>query len=180
MKRLIFLLGFFIFAVALFAQESDTNATLTKKQKREAEAEKNFQLFKKLIDNKDFVLEANWLQDRYGNRIPVASSINFIAIDSTQAVIQIGSNYRVGPNGVGGVTAKGKITEWQLNENEKNKSFTLRINVMTPIGIYDLLVSINAYGQGRATLTGLRSGQLTFDGNLISNAESSVYEGRSL
>jgi hypothetical protein len=51
---------------------------------------------------------------------------------------------------------------------------------MTPIGIYDLLVSINAYGQGRATLTGLRSGQLTFDGNLISNAESSVYEGRSL
>lgn len=180
MKRLVLLSALIISTSFLYAQGNDENSAQTKKEKREAELEKKFQLTKQMLDDKDFVLETNFLQDRYGFRVPVVSMINFVSVDSTEAIIQIGSNSRIGPNGVGGVTAKGNITKWELTENDKNKTFTLRINVMTPIGIYDLFFDIGASGQSTALLTGLTSGQLTFDGNLVPQAKSSVFVGRSL
>jgi len=180
MKRLILFFGLIISASILFAQGNDENATLTKKEKRNAELEKEFQLTKSMLENKDFVLETDYLQDRYGNRVLVNSTINFVAVDSTEAIIQIGSNFRIGPNGVGGVTAKGKITKWELTENQKSKAFTLSMNVMTTIGIYDLVINIGASGRGSATLTGMRSGRLTFDGNLVPWEESSVFVGQHL
>lgn len=180
MKKLAFFFGLIVSASLLFAQGKDESSELTKKEKREAEIEKHFQLTKQMLENKDFVLESDFLQDRYGYRVPVVSTINFVAVDSTEAIIQIGSNSRVGPNGVGGITARGPVTKWELTVNEKNKTFTLRINVMTAIGIYDLFFSIGASGQGTAMLTGLRSGRLTFDGNLVPWSESSIYVGRSL
>lgn len=180
MKRLVLIFALIISTSFLFGQVNDENSALTKKDKRKAELEKNYELTRQMLENKDFVLETNFLQDRYGFRVPVVSMINFVAVDSTQAVIQIGSNSRIGPNGVGGVTAKGNITKWELTENPKNKTFTLRMNVMTSIGIYDLFFDISASGQSSALLTGLSSGRLTFDGNLVPHAKSSIYVGRSL
>lgn len=180
MKRLVIIFALIISTSFLFGQVNDENSVLTKKERRKAELEKNFQLTKQMLENKDFVLETNFLQDRYGFRVQVVPMINFVSVDSTKAVIQIGSNWRVGPNGVGGVTAKGEITKWELTENDKNKTFTLRINVMTSIGIYDLFFDIGASGQSTALLTGLSSGRLTFDGNLVPHAKSSVFVGRSL
>lgn len=180
MKRLVIFIVFIISTGFLFAQGNDENSTLSRKEKRKAEAEKQFELTKQMLENKSFVLESYYLQDRYGNRIPVMPDINFVAIDSTEAIIQIGSNWRIGPNGVGGVTAKGQITKWELSENEKNQTFTLRMNVMTPIGFYDLMFSILGSGKSTALLTGLRSGRLTFDGDLVPWSDSSIYVGRSL
>ena len=180
MKRLVVFLGLIISASILFAQGNDENPVLTRKEKRNAEIEKNFQLIKSMLDNKDFVLESDFLQDRYGNRILVNSTINFVAVDSTDAIIQIGSNFRLGANGVGGVTAKGKITKWDLTENKKSKSFCLSMNVMTTIGIYDLFFNIGCSGKSTATLTGLSAGRLTFDGNLVPWEKSSVFVGQHL
>jgi hypothetical protein len=180
MKRLVVFLSLFISASILFAQGNDENAVLTRKEKRNAELEKEFQLTKSMLENKDFVLETNFLQDRHGNRIPVNSTINFVSVDSTEAIIQIGSNFRIGPNGVGGVTAKGNINKWELTEDQKHKAFTLRMNVMTTIGIYDLFINITASGRGTATLTGMSSGRLTFDGDLVPWEKSSVFIGQHL
>lgn len=180
MKRLVIFFGLIISASILFAQGNDDNQMLTRKEKRNAETEKNFQLTKSMLENKDFVLETDYLQDRYGNRILVNSTINFVAVDSTEAIIQIGSNFRIGPNGVGGVTTKGRITKWELTENQKNKAFTLSMNVMTTIDIYDLFINIGASGRGTATLTGMRSGRLTFDGNFVPWEKSSVFVGQHL
>ena len=180
MKRLVIILGLIISASILFAQGNDENSTLTRKEKRKVEIKKQYELTKTMLENKDFVLQSDFLQDRYGNRISVSSTINFVQVDSTEATIQIGSNWGIGPNGVGGVTAKGQITKWELTENEKSKSFALRMNVMTTIGIYDLYFSINSSGSATATLTGLRAGQLTFDGDLVPWKESAIFVGQSL
>ncbi|HAH23476.1 MAG TPA: hypothetical protein DCL77_06930 [Prolixibacteraceae bacterium] len=180
MKKLVIFLAFVISANIAFAQINDKNASLSRKEKRKAKIEKQYQSVKDMIENKDFVLEANFLQDRYGRRYPVNNGINFVSVDSTEAVIQVGSNTRIGANGVGGVTAKGKITSWKLTENKRKNSFGLRINVMTPIGFYDVFFSILPSGQATAQLTGLRSGSLTFDGNIVPIENSTVYEGQSL
>lgn len=180
MKRFIIFFGLIIIASNLFAQGNDENSAFTKKERRDAEREQEFQQIKSMLDNKNFVLQADFLQDRYGNRVVVSSTINFVAVDSTEATIQIGSNSSYGPNGVGGVTAKGKITKWELTENPKNKSFTLNMNVMTMVGIYDLSINIGASGKGSAVLTGTTMGSLTFDGNLVPWERNTVYVGQHL
>lgn len=180
MKRVIILLAFIVSVNISFAQIDGENTSLSKKEIRKAQKEKLFQMVKDMIQNRSFVLEADFLQDKYGRRISVSNGINFVSVDSTEAIIQVGSNYGLGPNGVGGVTAKGMITDWELTEHKKSNSFVLRINVMTSIGIYDLHFSISQSGQTTAKLTGLRSGSLTFDGDLVPWENSSIYEGRSL
>lgn len=180
MKKIVLFLGLIISASLLFAQGNDENPALTKKQKRAAEFEKQYQATKSMLENKNFVLESDYLQDRWGNRIPVSSNINFVAVDSALAIIQIGSNFRIGPNGVGGITAKGRISNWELVAEEKTKSFDLRMTVMTPIGIYDLIFFVSGSGGATASLTGLRAGRLTFDGDLVPWEDSSVFVGQSL
>jgi len=113
MKRIIIILILAFSSNVILAQTGDKNPAATRKEKRNAEIEEQFQLNKSMLENRDFVLEADRLLDRRGNTVIVNSSINFIAVDSATAIIQIGSNYRLGPNGVGGVTAKGKITKWR-------------------------------------------------------------------
>ncbi len=180
MKKVVLMLVMALSAGLIFAQGKDDNSTMTKKEKRKAETEQQYQKTKQMLEDKNFVLESDYLQDRYGNRVIVNSTINFIAVDSATAVIQVGSNYRMGPNGVGGITAKGRITNWDLKEDPKHSTFNISMNVMTTIGIYDVNFSIGASGQATARLTGLRAGQLTFDGDLVPTGDSSVYEGQSL
>jgi len=180
MKKLVLFLSFVISANIAFAQINDENTSLSRKEKRKAKQEKEYQLIKDMLENRYFVLEANFLQDKHGSRFPVNNGLNFVSVDSTEAIIQIGSNYRLGANGVGGVTAKGKITRWEMTENLKKNFFSLRLNVITTIGIYDLYFSISPSGQATAQLTGLSSGSLTFDGNIVPWENTSIYEGQSL
>lgn len=180
MQRIVLLLALIISTIIGMAQVKDEKSSSTKKEKRKARLEKEYQLTRDMLLNRDFVLEANFLQDRYGHRVPVSAGLNFVAVDSTEAIIQIGSNYSLGANGVGGVTAKGNITQWELKENKKKNTFNLRISVMTAIGIYDVALSISPYGKATANLTGLSAGMLTFDGDMVPWEESIVYVGRSL
>lgn len=169
-----------LMSLVAVAQTTTEVQPMTKKEKRKAQLEADFKATQHLLENKQFVLEADFLQDRYGNRAFVSSTINFVAVDSMEAVIQIGSNYRIGPNGVGGVTAKGRITKWELEADYKRKTFALEMNVMTSIGIYDLRFTIGPSGNAKALLTGLRAGNLTFDGTVVSMEESRVFEGHSI
>ena len=180
MKKTIIILLMAFTSGVLFAQEAGRLVKLTSKEKQDSIVESQYRLNKYMLENRDFVLEANYLQDRRGNRRIVNSTINFVAIDSTTAIIQVGSDYRNGPNGVGGVTAKGRITRWVLTENKKQKSFSLSINVMTSIGFYDLFFSIGSWGNSTARLSGLSAGELIFEGNVEPYSASRVYEGHSL
>jgi hypothetical protein len=180
MKQILIVLAFIISTNVTFAQGKDENSSLSRKEKRKIEDARNYELTKSMLENKNFVLQADYLQDRWGKRYWVDHGINFVSVDSTTAIIQIGSNYRLGANGVGGVTAKGTISNWKLTENSKNKTFDVQLTVMTTIGIYDLFFSVGSSGRATARLTGLRPGQLTFDGNLVPWEDSSVFEGWSL
>jgi uncharacterized protein YggL (DUF469 family) len=179
MKKLIMFLIFILSANLMIGQTKD-DSSLSKREKRKVKEEQQYQHIKELLQNKSFVLEANTLMDRYGNRAIVSPGINFVSVDSTEAFIQVGSINNIGPNGVGGVTAKGKISDWQIDENKKNNSFYIRMNVMSPIGIYDVSFSISPSGKATAQLTGLSAGQLTFDGNIVPWEQSIVYVGNHL
>lgn len=179
MKKLLMFLIFILSANLMIGQTKD-DSSLSKREKRKAREEQKYQQIKEMLQNKSFVLEANTLMDRYGNRAIVSSGINFVSVDSTEAIIQIGSINGLGPNGVGGVTAKGRISDWKIDENKKNNSFYIHMNVMSAIGIYDVSFAISSSGKAAAQLTGLSAGQLTFDGDIVPWEQSIVYVGNHL
>jgi len=53
-----------------------------RKEVRKAQMALNFHILDSLLNAKSFVLEADYLQNGYGFRIPVISSLNFIKVDS--------------------------------------------------------------------------------------------------
>lgn len=179
MKKLGILLIFAISVSTIFAQQKDSNSKMSRKEKRKAELEKQYEYTKEILENRNFVLESDFIQNRYGHRTSVSSSINFVKVNSSEAVIQIGSDHRMGFNGVGGVTTKGNITNWEMDANEKKKVFRITMTVMTNIGTYDLHFNINPHRQATARLSGMQAGGITFDGDIVALNESAVYEGQS-
>ncbi len=181
MKKLIVATGLifsFVFQGSLFSQDIAKDKQERKEEKK-VQIRKEYEVTQQILNSKQFVLEANWLGNQYGERIPVTSNINFIIVDSTNAVVQVGSNSGLGYNGVGGITADGPVTDWELASNERKNSFHLKMNVMTNLGIYDITMNITADGYATATLRGLRRGQLIYSGIIVPIQESFVYQGNS-
>jgi hypothetical protein len=174
-----------VLTIGLLLISSDSysqNTKLSRQEKKEAYKDKqfyNFQVLDTLIQKKYFVLEADFLQNEYGSRIPVLRDINFIKVDSTEAVLQTGTNVNMGYNGVGGTTAEGSIRGLKVVKNLKNLTFYLRFTIVSDIGIYDVSMTINSNRSARATITGLTRGKLVYDGHIENLNNSGFYKGHN-
>ncbi|MCX6251383.1 MAG: DUF4251 domain-containing protein [Bacteroidetes bacterium] len=185
MKTINLILLFTFLMGGMFAQSVKTEKELRKeaaekkKEARKAKLEKEFEATAALLISQRFVLEAQTTGNRFGDRRPSPSNLNFIMVDSVHAVLQVGSSGRVGLNDVGGITLDGTITSWKLEKNDKGKTFDLYMTIITKIRTYDVIMSVSASGYASASINGNTASTLIFDGNLVSLEESGVYKGRS-
>lgn len=181
MKRIILIIAsfFMIGLISIRAQDDRQTVKEKKRAERKAETERNYRRTANLLDSMQFVLEANYLDNQRGYRIIVPTSLNFIKVDSSYAVLQIGRNTGMGSNGVGGTTAEGKLSRYQVNKNEKKKTFDVTMNIMTNLGSYDVLMNVNADGRARATISGIYPGKLIYEGDIVSLEETRTYQGRT-
>ena len=134
------------------------------------------------LRNQDFVLEADNIQFRNGNTVFVNSSTNFISVKGNRAVVQISpSNFASGPNGLGGVTVDGYVTEQQVKTDSHGR-ITFSMNV-TGIGI-NAQVEIYMYpnsSQASATVyPNFNSNTVWLQGTIVPYENSNVVEGSSL
>jgi hypothetical protein len=134
------------------------------------------------LRKRDFVLEADNVQFRNGNTVFVNSSTNFISVKGNRAVVQISpSNYYSGPNGLGGVTVDGYVSELQVKTDSKGR-ITYSMNV-TGIGI-NAQVEIYMYpNSSQATATvypNFNSNTVWLQGTIVPYENSNVIEGNSL
>jgi hypothetical protein len=151
------------------------------REARDKEREKNIEMTSQMVKLHRFVLEADYLSNKYGVRIPVSRDINFIMVDSTDAVLQTGSAFTLGYNGVGGETVSGRITKFDYGMTGRNKdSYSIRMVVLSPVGVYDINLLINAEGYADASIRGNWSGQLNYHGRLVPLGLSRVYEGHTM
>ncbi|NLR90290.1 MULTISPECIES: DUF4251 domain-containing protein [Flammeovirga] len=185
----------FSFASNAYTFQEDTTLTkkelkaLKKEQKKKAKEQKKAerQALEEIahnaavvaIDSQSFVLEANQLYDRRGRTVNVQSNINFLKVEGDVGVLQIGSAYLIGWNGVGGITVDGRISDWKVEKDEKTGRTKVSFNIMgttlTARVIYDLDGSGNFCN---ATINGVFSaGQLKMRGVLVPNNQSRTYEG---
>ena len=126
------------------------------------------------------MLEAYYLANQYGDRIPVSPNVNFIKVTSEKGILQTGNFTDLGYNGVGGVTAEGNIGTWKIQKDPKNFSHYLRFTLHTAIGTYDIALSVNADNHARAVISGLGPGQLIYEGQLQTVGNSRVYKGSNI
>jgi hypothetical protein len=180
MRNIIILISVFLaVVVSLQAQDEKLSRKEKKKQERKAQDEQKYIRTGELLDSMKFVLEADYLDNQRGTRIIVPNTLNFIMVDSTNAVLQIGRNSGIGSNGVGGTTAEGVISRYDVTKNEKRKAYDVRMSVNTNIGSYDVFMMVAADGSARATLSGLYPGKLVWDGEIVSLEETITFQGRT-
>jgi len=186
MKRVIKNTGKVLLALVLLsitvlgnAQEKQMDRRL-KKEKRTAEMKANYAALDSMLEHRSFVLEAYYLANKYGDRIAVSPTVNFIIVTSKKGVLQTGVTSDLGYNGVGGVTTEGNITGWKVEKDSKRLSHFLRFNIQTGLGTYDIAISITADNHARAVISGLTPGQLIYEGQLQTPANSRVYKGHTI
>ena len=170
-----------------FAQEQELSKKDQKKLEKQLrkeqqmeEAANNIAMAGLMVEQHRFVLEAERLQDNRGNSMDVSSMINFVACDSVNGVIQIGSDQYIGGNGVGGITIEGPVTNYKYSFNEKKSTYSVSFNVRSVLGSYDVRMMIFGEGRAEATVTSNWPGRLSYYGLLVPPVASNVYKGFSL
>ena len=134
------------------------------------------------IRNKDFVLQIDNVTFRSGNTVFVNSSTNFISVKGNRAVVQISpSNFTSGPNGLGGVTVDGVISNYQISTDKKgrvNLTYNVSgIGISAQIEVY--IVPGSTYAQ--ATIyPNFNSNTLWISGTVVPYENADVMEGSSL
>lgn len=178
LERVLLAIGLILIPYNSFSQDVKPSRQEQKAAKRDRQYY-NFQVLDTMLENKSFILEADYLENEFGIRRPVLSNVNFIKINSSDVVLQTGTATGMGFNGVGGATAEGTISGLKIDKNLKNLSFFLRFTVVTNIGIYDVAMTINSDRFARATITGLTRGELIYVGRIENINSSGFYKGHN-
>jgi hypothetical protein len=180
MKTVSLFLIFGFFWISLISNSQDLKLTRQElKEVRKAQMDANFYILDSLLNAKSFVLEADYLQDTYGYRIPVVSSLNFVKVNESKGILQTGSNSGFGYNGVGGVTAEGTMGNWKIFKDFKHLSYRVEFTLNTMIGIYDISMMVSASNNATATIRGMGFGKLSWEGHLATVDNSRIFKGQN-
>jgi hypothetical protein len=153
--------------IALNATSQDVKLSRQeRKEVRKAQLAANYSILDSLLSSRRFVLEADNLQNRYGDRAVVISNLNFIKVDRSIGVLQTGSNNGQGYNNMGGVTAEGTIDSWKIFKDPRRMVYRVQFSLATNIGHYDVIMVVSADNRAAATISGMWSDKLTWDGHL--------------
>lgn len=136
----------------------------------------------KAVSDSSFVVEADAVTFKYGTRVPVNSTTNFISLKGGRAVIQVSPSYAYsGPNGVGGITVEGMASNVKVSYDRKGRMH-FSMDVMGR-GV-NASVSISAYpDSNRVSVTvspTFSSNDVRLDGYLVPYENSRVFEGMSI
>lgn len=150
-----------------------------RKEQKAEEAEQKALTVDWMVRTSRFVLEADQLRDRRGNTNQVLSMVNFIAVDTTEGVIQVGSNDYVGLNGVGGITVEGPVSDYHFTLRAKSGTYNVSYILRTSLGTYNVQMNVFSDGRAEATIGSSWPEKLTYIGNLVPPLSSRVYKGTS-
>lgn len=134
------------------------------------------------LKDSSFVVEADAVTFKYGTRVQVNSTTNFVSLDGDRAVIQVSPSYAYsGPNGVGGITVEGVASNVKITYDKKGRMH-FKMDVIGR-GV-NATVSISAYpGSNRVTVDispTFNSNDIRLEGYLLPYEHSRVFEGMSI
>lgn len=177
---------------AAYAQENNGNKSAQKAQRdaerarQKAEAAYLDSLMHQsavaAIEGRQFVLEADKVVFKRGETAYVNANTNFVLMNDDRGTVQVAFNTAFGgPNGIGGVTVDGNVSNVKMKTTKRgdvNASFAVQ-----GIGISaQVFVTLNR-GSNEATVTitpNFNSNTLTLHGKVVPLEQSSIFKGRAL
>lgn len=190
MKRIMLML--LILAIgsgAMMGQTTKADADSVKKvekaAKKAADAAEQMALYNEAmeaINAKDFVLEAERIDFKRGNYVYVNSNVNFVSMKDNKATIQLAFNFAPsGPNGIGGITVEGIVSNPVIKTNKKGE---VSLSMMVQGVAVSANVTIRMFrGSNKCTATvtpNFNGNRISFVGNLYQTEASNVFKGRSI
>lgn len=134
------------------------------------------------LKDSSFVIEADAVTFKYGTRVQVNSTTNFISMEGDRAVIQISPSYVYGgPNGVGGITVDGIVSNVSLTSDKKGR---IHFSMYVTGRAVNATVSVTMTpGTNRAVVQvspTFSSNDVRLEGYLVPAEHSRVFEGTSI
>lgn len=173
MKKVIILTLAGLFSLNLSAQ-------ITKKEKREAARRAEKERVLEMANNREFVLEAHLYANRYQYQRPLPTN-NFFAVSGDKVLIQTADINRIGQNGLGGITAEGRILKYEVSEGGKNNPVRVMIDFSNGyLGMGTLSFSLSGEDHATVQLTDNRGNRNSWSGDLKAIDEHSGYTGMTL
>lgn len=164
----------------LHSQEHPTSKRDVKKEKRalkklerKKELAQNFELLKAMAESKSFTLETTMIKGKY-TAINVLGIDNFIKVQGNKIIVQTSNPSGLGSNGLGGITAKGLITYYDMSIDNQTINIIMRISSFE-LGEFTLNMYLNSNNNAVARLRGRKT---TFIGNAKEVDDIEQFEGR--
>ncbi len=134
------------------------------------------------IEGRQFVLEADKVIFKHGETAYVNTNTNFVLMNDDRGTVQVAFNTPFGgPNGIGGVTVDGNVSNIKMKETKRgdvNASFAVQ-----GIGISAQVFLTLTRGSNEATVTitpNFNSNTLTLQGRVVPLEQSTIFKGRAL
>ncbi len=185
MKNLLLMTLLALFSFTTVTAQEIEKKELTKEEKKMVQARMDSILnaeAMQALEDTAFVLEADHVVLKYGRRVHVDASTNFVSVNKGETVVQLAFNIPVsGPNGLGGVTVRGSLRNYKIRTDKRGDVYvTMSVN---GVGI-SAQVSITLWkGSNQATvdvIPNFSSGKISFNGVLLPYDWSNVFQGTTL
>lgn len=189
MKKIITLLLIVFIGVGTTMNLNAQEAQLSKKElraqrkaKEAAEAKLRYETALNAIKEKAFVLEADKITFKRGQFIYVTSFTNFIMVNGERATVQLTFNtMRSGPNGIGGITVDGTISEPKIKISKRGTvDYTFSIQGIGISAQINLTLNEGDNTASADVNPNFNSNRTTMSGVIVPLEESNVFKGRSL
>jgi hypothetical protein len=171
---------FILFAAVMIMNSlgaSSQEAKLTREQKkaiRKAELEYNFHVMDSLFNVRKFIIVADYLLGKAGERTTVTQASNFIMVNVAKGIIQTGNTA-----GISEIPREGTIGIYKIAKNDKSLSFTVEFDINTPLGRFDVLMDVTAGNLVTGTISGISFATVTWEGHLENLERTRVFKGQN-
>lgn len=177
----------FFFVGTVDAQSRKERRMLRKQERIERKMQKEARLAEQkdaildLAKDRNLVLEADALFDRYMNQYNMVNN-SFIMFKGNEMVLQTANPWgHPGFNGMGGITLSGQLTDYQISEGKDLKPVTITAQVNTSgLGPGTVLMTISSNGNARGTFRDNWGNRITFSGQITDLENSRMFEGMDL
>ena len=195
MKKFIALAAVVLVSMAtttMYAQESRAEKRADRKAQRDAERARlkaeeqaqdaiSYDDAMAALKAHQFVMEADQVMFRNGQTAFVNSNTNFVLVNQGRGTVQVAFNtVYPGPNGIGGVTVDGTVSDMKMNIDKKgnvNCSFSVQ-----GIGISAQVFINMSSGNNTASVSispNFSNNNLTLNGNIVPLDQSNIFKGRA-
>ncbi len=175
----VLMITLFLIPTITFSQEKETRKE--KKARQKQEQLKEFEVAKQLLQDTTFLIPAETFQLSDGsNFASVDGTINFLKVDKTDGVLQLGNALSPNPgrNNLGGITVTGKVSNIRYNFNEKRNSLFMSFNLIGPNITARVAITLTGSEKAGITIEGIYTGKgISLRGPVKALGEKRIFQG---